>query len=227
MNGLEAVGIVSVIPGASADWQIAGTGDLNGDGRPEILWRHVQGFVYAWFLNGHALVQGAYLTPGHVDNSWRLAAIADLNLDGKADLIWQRNTGTLYVWHMNGTTAATVGPLSPGSAGGDWQVRGAGDLNGDGKPDLVFQAPSTGALAAWLMNGAAATVVSWLAPTHVGPDWALRAVVDLTGDGKSDLVWQHNTGLLGAWVMNGVILTQFHYLSPHSVGGEWTLAGPK
>lgn len=226
MSGLTATATV-FLPGADPSWSIAGTGDLNGDGKPEIIWRHQAGHVFAWFVNGNTLAGGSYLNPSHVDTSWRLAAVADINLDGRADLLWQQTTGALYVWYMNGATMASVAPLSPGNAGGDWQLKGAGDLNGDGRPDLVWQSPSSGAFAAWIMNGAAASKMEWLSPTHVGSDWALRAVVDLTGDGKSDIVWQHSTGVLGAWVMNGPVMSSFQYLSPVSVSPDWTLAGPK
>ena len=51
-------------------------------------------------------------------------------------------------------------------------------------------------------------------------------MVDLTGDGISDLVWQHQTGLVAAWQMNGVALASFQYLSPSYVVDDWTLSGP-
>jgi hypothetical protein len=227
MNGLESMDTVFVGPGVGSEWKIAGTGDLNGDGRPEIVWRHDNGAVYAWFVDGKTLLSGAYLTPSQVDNSWRIAALADLNQDGKDDLIWQHNTGTIYVWFMNGTTLASVSAMTPGSAGGDWKIMGAGDMNADGKPDLIWQSPSTGALAAWLLNGLTAEGVAWLSPSHVGRDWALRAVIDLTGDGNSDLIWQHDSGVVAAWVMNGASLGSFQYLTPYSVGADWSLAAPK
>jgi hypothetical protein len=227
MHDFESRATVFIGPGVGHEWKLAGAADLDGDGRPEVLWRHDHGYVYAWSLDGNSLAYGTYLTPNRVDNSWRLAAVADLNLDGKSDLIWQQTTGAIYVWYMNGPALASVKAMTPGNAGGDWKIMGAGDLSGDGKPDLIWQSPSTGALAAWLLDGATATTVSWLTPSHVGPDWALRAVVDLTGDGISDLVWRHETGVVAAWEMNGVALGSFHYLSPYSVGGDWTLAGPQ
>jgi hypothetical protein len=226
MNDFQSLATVFVGPGVGHEWKLAGTADLDGDDRPEILWRHELGYVYAWFLDGNALAHGAFLTPNRVDASWRLAAVADLNQDGKSDLIWQQNTGAIYVWYMNGVALASVTTMTPGNAGGDWKIMGAGDLNGDGKPDLVWQSPATGALAAWLLDGAVAATVAWLTPSHVGSDWSLRAVVDLTGDGISDLVWQHETGAVAAWQMNGVALASFHYLAPYSVGHDWTLSGP-
>ena len=59
MNGLSAAQSSYLGPGpVDLAWQIAGTGDLNGDGKPEIIWRHSAGWLYAWFMNGTALQSG-------------------------------------------------------------------------------------------------------------------------------------------------------------------------
>ena len=94
--------------------------------------------------------------------------------------------------------------LNPASVvGNDWKIVGAGDLNGDLKPDLVWQQTSTNMLGAWIMNGATATSTVLLSPSQVQPGWKVRGVVDLNGDGISDLVWQHDNGAVGAWLMQG------------------------
>jgi len=33
-------------------WAIVGTGDFNGDGKSDILWRDSSGNVAMWFMNG-------------------------------------------------------------------------------------------------------------------------------------------------------------------------------
>jgi hypothetical protein len=40
-----------------SDWSLAGMGDLNGDGKSDLVWRHVDGTVAAWLMNGTSISQ--------------------------------------------------------------------------------------------------------------------------------------------------------------------------
>ena len=40
----------------STDWVIAGSGDFDGDGRSDILWRNISGAVGYWAMNGAAIL---------------------------------------------------------------------------------------------------------------------------------------------------------------------------
>ena len=52
-------------------WQMAGTGDFNGDGKPDIVWQNTAtGDRYLWLMNGPAFNAGVYL--GTVDPSWQI-----------------------------------------------------------------------------------------------------------------------------------------------------------
>jgi hypothetical protein len=41
----------------------------------------------------------------------------------------------------------------------------------------------------------------------VGPTWHVKAAADFNGDGKSDILWQHDSGLPAIWTMNGTTIT--------------------
>jgi hypothetical protein len=74
MNGVTLTGGAYLSPSQVADtnWRIESVGDFNGDGKPDLVWRHAKtGSLYAWFLNGVTMTGGAYLTPSAVpDTNW-------------------------------------------------------------------------------------------------------------------------------------------------------------
>jgi hypothetical protein len=51
MNGFNIInsGLVATMP---TIWTIVGTGDYNGDGKTDILWRSAKGAQTIWFMNG-------------------------------------------------------------------------------------------------------------------------------------------------------------------------------
>src|ERR1700691_5313004 len=79
-------------------WFIAGTGDFNGDGYADILWRNQDtGEAWIWLMNGTTVIGGGSL--GIVDSDWNIAGVGDFNGDGKADILWwNSSTGEAYLW---------------------------------------------------------------------------------------------------------------------------------
>jgi hypothetical protein len=55
-------------PGAS--WGIHSLGDFNGDGRTDIVWRHADGTIYLWLMNGGSV--SAYLPVGNPGGTWSI-----------------------------------------------------------------------------------------------------------------------------------------------------------
>src|SRR5262249_1155467 len=66
------------------NWKVEGIADLNGDGKPDLLWRNTAtGELYVWYMSGLAKTGGAYLAPSRVaDTNWKIEGVADLNGDG-------------------------------------------------------------------------------------------------------------------------------------------------
>ena len=75
MNG-AAVSSIANIGGVSTSWSIVETGDFNGDGKADILWRDTGGNTTIWFMDGMQIVQSAGL--GTVPLTW---TIQEVNAD--------------------------------------------------------------------------------------------------------------------------------------------------
>ena len=96
MNGTSLAALATVTPGVVSDtnWNIAGIGDFNNDGHPDIFWQHqTTGTLSAWLMNGTSLAALATVTPGVVsDTNWKIAGVGDFNGDGHPDILWQHQT---------------------------------------------------------------------------------------------------------------------------------------
>jgi phosphatidylserine/phosphatidylglycerophosphate/cardiolipin synthase-like enzyme len=234
MNGTTLQQATLLNPGRVGDpnWRIAGTGDLNGDGRPEIIWQHLtKGLLSVWTMVATQAQDAYYLNPSRIlSNDWRIVAVADMNRDQKADLIWQHLTdGWLAVWYMDGLNMWRDRLLSPGRiSSNEWRIVGAADMNSDGDTDLVWQHTRLGYLSVWYMTGADALYADYLNPPSIQPGtWWIRSVIDINADGKPDLIWQHENGWISAWLMNGVNLVEAVYLNPNWVDPSWKIVGPR
>jgi hypothetical protein len=51
-------------------WSVALTGDFNGDGKSDILWRDTSGNIAMWFMSGGQVTSSAGL--GQVSTIWTI-----------------------------------------------------------------------------------------------------------------------------------------------------------
>ena len=88
---------------ADPDWQIAGSGDFNGDGRADLFWRNAAtGENLMWEMSGQTIVDAEPM-PGAPANWVLQFAGADYNGDGRHDVLWRNTTnGDLAMWLLNG-----------------------------------------------------------------------------------------------------------------------------
>ncbi|UHQ22673.1 FG-GAP-like repeat-containing protein [Lysobacter sp. 5GHs7-4] len=132
----------------------------------------------------------------------------DVNADGRSDVFWVRSAVSVQAvahWMMNG--ASVIGTTSPSQppagTNGVWK----GDLDGDRRTDQLWFDSSAGKRSLiW-----ARQVDGGVQPTHIatiGDGWLPGEIVDLNGDGKSDIVWIDRTrGLIAYWLMNGATVS--------------------
>ena len=159
MNGSVLANGTFTNPSGLADtnWRMAGTGDFNSDGKPDILWHHaVSGQIVLWFMDDATMTSGTLTTPPALpDTGWQIGGSGDFNRDATADILWRHGTsGEIVVWYMNGATL-TGGAFTNPSALVDpgWRIVGTGDFNLDTKPDILWHHGVSGQVVVWYMDG--------------------------------------------------------------------------
>ena len=150
----SATGTFATNNGATAtvatNWGVAATGDFNGDGRDDILWRETCGQLTDWLgtPTGGFAQSGAFSQ--FVATNWTVAATGDFNGDGIDDILWRdSNTGQLTDWLARPPAALLRNANISQLVSTTWHVASIGDFNGDGRDDILWRNDS-GQMTEWL-----------------------------------------------------------------------------
>lgn len=160
----------------STDWQVIATGDFNGDGRTDILWRQTGGQLTDWLGTGTGgFTQNSTAFSTFVPTNWTVVATGDFNGDGNTDLLWRSDTGQLTDWLGASTGGFTVNSSNMSQlVATSWQVAGVGDFNGDGKDDILWR-HDDGQMTEWLGTSVGGfTDNSVHASTFVATSWHIE-----------------------------------------------------
>lgn len=119
--------------------KIAGIGDLNGDGRGDLLSRDAAGNLYLYRGNGEGTALHARIKVG---TGWAgynaIIGAGDYSGDGRPDVIARDGDGRLFLYR--GTGVANTPFAARQQIGSGWtyaRITAPGDLNSDGKADLL------------------------------------------------------------------------------------------
>ena len=227
MNGPTLTGNPAFSPEsiADTDWQIQGLGDFNRDGFADVLWRHSDGSLSLWLMDGQTRKSNFSLSPGRVaDKNWQIQGTGDFDADGQPDILWRHTDGSLRLWLMDGSTLRYNTQLSPGTVADlNWQIQGVGDFDADGYADILWRHTS-GNLSLWLMSSGSLRENPTLSPGKISDvNWQIQGVGDFDGDGQADILWRHTSGSLSLWLMDGPTLRANPPLSPGIVDPAWKI----
>ena len=205
-------------------WQ---TGDFNGDGRTDLMHLCCADYAQTWLSNGDGTF-GLVSTRAWPDYSmtsgpWKSL---DLNGDQRTDLVHLCCRDYANAWISLGNGAfgvTTVEPWPDYSVQiGEWHT---GDFNGDGKGDLLHLCCQDYAQL-WQSMGNGAFSVQFVQPW---PGYTMNAgewkVLDLNGDGRTDLVHVCCPDYVNSWLSYGGGLfgvTSFRPWPDYAIGvGAW------
>ncbi len=207
-------------------WKIAGTGDFNGDGRADIVWRNDNGQLSEWLgTSNGGLIDNGGIVNQFVPTAWKIMGTGDFNADGFSDVLWRNDNGQLSQWlgSANGgliDNGVNVNQMVPNA----WKISGTGDFNGDGFDDVLWR-NDNGQLSEWLGSANGRLIDNGAVVNQFVPNsWKIAGTGDFNGDGRADIAWRNVSGQLSEWlgtqnggfIDNGGIVNQ-------TVPNAWTI----
>ena len=178
------------------------SGDLNGDGVPDLVFADLSTSGNAVVLLQDATHPGQFAAPLNLATGAMTPSVAvgDLNGDGKADVVAvdfdsNGNNGQVTIFFQNPASPGTFQQAVNFPAGAQPQAVRIADVNGDGLPDLIVAnrgpgSDGTGTPGVSVLLQDATHPGTFLAPVTYSTPWGAIdvAVADVNGDGKPDLV---------------------------------------
>ncbi len=213
---------------------VAGVGDLDGDGRTELLigaWTTSPGgraFVIS-SIDSHALF---VFDAQNVDDGvgYRVAALGDVDGDHVPDFAiaapaFHLSPGSGRVDVRSGANGAVIRSFAAkGGAGGKelfgMGMRAAGDVDGDAVTDLIIGAPGASPSAyVQVVSARTGALLYEFAPTTAGDNFGVvvASAGDVEGDGRADLIVVDGT-TRSISLRSGASGLELYHFSPASIG---------
>ncbi|MBO2008536.1 FG-GAP-like repeat-containing protein [Hymenobacter negativus] len=168
-----------------------GMGDVNGDGRPDIVVDNANSNNVSVLLNS-ATTPGTFATAVAYPSSSsgpRGLGLADVNGDGRLDVV-VGGSGTIGVLLNSASTPGTFATGITYPTGVDADAIAVGDVNGDGRPDVAVTGYFTANTIIVLLNSASTPGTFPTATSYGSGGGTPRGVTfgDVNADGRPDLV---------------------------------------
>ena len=173
-------------------------GDLDGDGRVEIIAVDASGVVFAWNRNGTEVIdgdsnpvtQGVFFRSPVTTFHYQALAVCDIDLDYKDEIIIGTKSGDVFALNGDGSSVAGWPFTLPGEMVGGVVT---GLIDDNVSPDIVVRSATD---EVYLLNSDATVKPGWprSIPYTEAYFRATPALADLNGDGTLEIILaQHTT----------------------------------
>jgi hypothetical protein len=157
---------------------VVGTGDFDGDGKADFVWRNsVTGENYLYLMQGLTVAGEGYIRTV-ASASWTVVGTGDFDGDGRADILWRNSaTGENYIYPMQGLAIKEGEGYIRTVADQNWQVVSVGNFDGNIAPataDILWRNLSTGENYLFPMSGLAIQPSEGYLRTVADRDWKVQ-----------------------------------------------------
>ena len=203
-------------------------GDLDGDGKPDLLAASASGGGLFWYRHPdwtkHKIADGAFTTD---------MTVGDVDGDGYTDVIIPNDSGLMVYRNplgSGGDSTSAWEAVNVSHEGARMHDVEAADLDGNGRLDLVtrhqsgFGREMGNAVHIWKQD----SPTSWRHRTFPCPHGEGLLIADVNGDGRPDVViggrWYENPGdiLNGTWTEHRFMPDE--YFDTHWTNGDVTVS---
>ena len=110
------------------NWFMTGTGDFNGDGNDDLLWRNASsGALVSWLGQDSGGFVNNPGVSGQLPSNWFVASTGDFNGDDNDDILWRNNdTGAVMSWLGQDGGGFVNNPGVSGHVDLSWHVQPSG-----------------------------------------------------------------------------------------------------